>query len=136
MITLRISHPRPEPLVAEAARLASALTERWLEKDPAVTAVEVTVTPTSHWFVAGRPLAEQQLAAFFLEVRISAGTNTKDQKARFVAEAFQGFRALLGPLNSESYVYVIDANPDAYGFGGLTQERRYIEGRPRAPGVG
>ena len=33
---------------------------------------------------------------------------------------------LLGPLHNESYVYVNDVRADAYGFGGLTQERRYI----------
>ena len=33
---------------------------------------------------------------------------------------------LLGPLHRESYVHVHDVRADAYGFGGLTQERRYI----------
>lgn len=36
---------------------------------------------------------------------------------------------LLGPLRHESYVHVHDVRADAYGFGGLTQERRYIARR-------
>jgi 4-oxalocrotonate tautomerase len=34
---------------------------------------------------------------------------------------------LLGPLHQESYVHVHDVRDDAYGFGGLTQGRRYVE---------
>jgi len=30
-------------------------------------------------------------------------------------------------LHEESYVHVHDVRDDAYGFGGLTQGRRYIE---------
>jgi 4-oxalocrotonate tautomerase len=40
---------------------------------------------------------------------------------------------LLGPLHEESYVHVHDVRGDAYGFGGLTQERRYIARQIAAP---
>jgi 4-oxalocrotonate tautomerase len=33
---------------------------------------------------------------------------------------------LLGPLHNESYAHVDEVKGDSYGFGGLTQERRYI----------
>jgi 4-oxalocrotonate tautomerase len=36
---------------------------------------------------------------------------------------------LLGPLHQESYLHVHEVRGDAYGFGGLTQERRYIAGQ-------
>jgi 4-oxalocrotonate tautomerase len=36
---------------------------------------------------------------------------------------------LLGPLHEESYAHVDEVKGDAYGFGGLTQERRYIAGQ-------
>jgi 4-oxalocrotonate tautomerase len=62
-------------------------------------------------------------------VRISDGTNTKDEKARYVAEAFAAMGRVLGPLEAESYVHVHDVRADAYGYGGLTQERRYVESR-------
>lgn len=132
MITLKISHPAGESLVAEAAALASSLTARLLGKDPKVTAVAVDVVAPERWFVAGRSLAEQRLASFFLEVRVTDGTNTKEEKATYVAEAFAAFRALLGEVHSESYIHVIDARGDAYGYGGRTQERRFIEARLRA----
>jgi 4-oxalocrotonate tautomerase len=36
---------------------------------------------------------------------------------------------LLGPLHTESYLHVDEVKGDAYGFGGLSQERRYIVGK-------
>jgi 4-oxalocrotonate tautomerase len=132
MITLKISHPLAESLVADAAALASSLTARFLGKDPNVTAVAVDVVSPERWFVAGQSLAAQRLAAFFLEVRISDGTNTKDEKATYLSEAFAAFRALLGEVHDESYIHVIDARGDAYGYGGRTQERRFIEARLRS----
>ena len=131
MITVKMAHPKAETLINEAAALASSLTERYLGKDPKVTAVAVDVVPLQRWFVSGRPLAASAQASFFLEVRITEGTNTKDEKAKYIAEAFAAFRNLLGELHTESYVHVIEARADAYGYGGSTQERRYVEGHPR-----
>jgi len=57
------------------------------------------------------------------------GTNTKDEKAQYIAESFAAFGRLLGDLHPESYIHVQDVRAEAYGFGGLTQEYRYIAGK-------
>jgi len=57
------------------------------------------------------------------------GTNTKDEKADYLAAMFERMGELLGPLHHESYLHVDEVRGDAYGFGGLTQERRYIAGQ-------
>ncbi|MFZ5732821.1 MAG: 4-oxalocrotonate tautomerase, partial [Pseudomonadota bacterium] len=81
------------------------------------------------WFASGKTLAEHKLASFWVDIHVSDGTNTKDEKASFLATLFKRMGDLLGPLHTESYAYVHDARGDAYGFGGLTQERRYVEGK-------
>ena len=78
---------------------------------------------------AGRSLADQGLASFWLDVHVSEGTNTKDEKADYIAATFRRMGELLGPLHNESYAHVDEVRGDAYGFGGLTQERRYIAGK-------
>ena len=40
---------------------------------------------------------------------------------------------LLGPLHNETYLHVDEVKADAYGFGGLTQERRYVAGQLGVP---
>ena len=132
MITVQLAR-RPDPkLASEAARTISALTAEILGKDPKVTAVAVEFVEPRYWFVAGESSEELGQAAFFVGVRISDGTNTKDEKARFVAAAFKALSSLLGGAHQESYVHVDDVRADAYGYGGLTQERRYVEGKLRA----
>ena len=58
--------------------------------------------------------------------REAAAQRTDEAKAAFIAETYAAFGRLLGPLHEESYVHVHDVRDDAYGFGGLTQGRRYI----------
>ena len=116
-------------IAAEVSRLSSTI----LGKDPKVTAVIVQRTEPEDWFAAGRSLADQGLASFWLDIHISEGTNTKDEKAKFIAETFKAMGQLLGPLHEESYAHVHEVRGDAYGFGGLTQERRYIAGKLAVP---
>lgn len=133
MITIDVAGEPDLQLTPRIAGTIADLTARVLRKDPQVTAVAVRWIPARQWFVAGGPTAARGRPAFFVEVRVTDGTNTKDEKARFVAEAFAAMEALLGSVEPESYVHVDDARADAYGYGGLTQERRYVEAR-RAPG--
>jgi len=132
MITLQIAVAPDPRLAREAAQLVTRRTAEILGKDPNVTAVAVEFVPRAQWFIAGRSIDEIRKAAFFLEVRISDGTNTKDEKARYVATLFSDFDRLLGGVDQESYVHVNDVRADAYGYGGLTQERRYVQSRPVA----
>jgi len=131
MIQIRFAPPAAHlPREAVIARTAAALAEQWLGKDPAVTAVLVEEVDPARWFCGGESLAESGSGAFWLDIRVTEGTNSKDEKAAFVAATFAAMAGLLGPLHPESYVHVVEARADAYGYGGLTQERRYIAGRP------
>jgi 4-oxalocrotonate tautomerase len=130
MITVQYSTSRSERgLKAAVAQAASDLAAQILRKDPDVTAVLVQAVDPTEWFCAGQPLAQSGLAAFWLEIRITEGTNTKDEKASFIAAVFERMGELLGRLHVESYVYAHDAAADGYGFGGVTQERRYVAGK-------
>jgi 4-oxalocrotonate tautomerase len=127
MINVQVAAEPEAMLTRRIVESVTALTARVLGKDPHVTAVALEYLPRRQWFVGGVPVEELGKAAFFLDVRISDGTNTKDEKARYVAEAFAAMERLLGPLHPESYVHVNDVRADAYGYGGLTQERRYVQ---------
>lgn len=130
IIQVKYSAPNQKPnLVKEIAAAASRLSAQHLRKNPEVTAVTVEPVAAENWFAGGASLAEQNKASFFLDIKIVDGTNTKDEKAAFIAAVFQTMGELLGDLHHESYVYVHDVSASAYGFGGLTQERRYIAGK-------
>ena len=127
LVTVTYSSSRHSPpLKADIAVAVSELTARILRKDPKVTAIIVRSVDSADWFAGGSSLADQQLASFWLDVHVSEGTNTKDEKAEYLAAMFKRMGELLGPLHHESYLHVDEVRGDAYGFGGLTQERRYI----------
>ena len=51
-----------------------------------------------------------------------------------IAATFVKMSELLGPLHHESYVYVDEVRGDAYGYGGVTQNERYIAGKLKQAG--
>jgi 4-oxalocrotonate tautomerase len=130
LITVTYSSSRTAPsLKADIAAAVSELTAKILHKDPKVTAIIVKSVDAADWFAGGNSLAEQKLASYWLDIHVSEGTNTKDEKAAYLAAMFKRMEELLGPLHHESYLHVDEVRGDAYGFGGLTQERRYIAGK-------
>ncbi|MGB7120185.1 MAG: 4-oxalocrotonate tautomerase family protein [Bradyrhizobium sp.] len=130
LITVSYSSSRRTPsLKADIAAAVTNLTAKILHKDPKVTAVIVKSVDPADWFAGGKSLAEQKLASFWLDIHLTEGTNTKDEKAAYIAAMFSRMGELLGPLHNESYLHVDEVRGDAYGFGGLTQERRYIAGK-------
>jgi 4-oxalocrotonate tautomerase len=125
ILNVKIGAPRTTELSARINEMLLELTSRVLGKRRDLTAVVIDYVDPRDWFVAGRSLAEHRLASFYFDVKVVDETNTKAEKARYIAEAFEGFAALLGPLHHESYVHVEDVRAAAYGFGGKTQEFRH-----------
>jgi 4-oxalocrotonate tautomerase len=131
MITIRYVTPQPRAeLRAQIAALAARLGAETLGKDPGVTAVLVEPADAESWFIAGKRPTDAGLSAFWLDIKITAGTNTKGETTAFLKAAFDGMSALLGPLHEECYVYVHAADGDAYGYGGRSQNGRWAEKHP------
>ena len=122
------THRQTPSLKAGIAAAITELTAGILHKDPKVTAVIVKSVDPADWFAGGKSLAEQKLASYWIDTHVSEGTNTKDEKAAFIAATFEAMGKILGPLHEESYVHVHDVRDDAYGYGGVTQGQRYITG--------
>ena len=127
MITIRFAPVRPRSGLNEAlARSANRLSAEILHKNPQITAVTVESIDPENWFIGDKSLAQHKLASFWLDIRIVDGTNTREEKAAFVAATFAKMEELLGPLHGESYVHVNEVRGDAYGYGGVTQNERYF----------
>ncbi|WEJ08999.1 tautomerase family protein [Sinorhizobium meliloti] len=121
---------QPEPeLSAKIATKVSDLTQSHLRKDPSVTAVVVSYVDPRHWFAGGKSLASQQSSSFWLDIKVVDGTNTKQELGAYVEAIFAAFEDILGMVHPESYVLVHEVPAAAYGYGGKTQEFRYISGR-------
>jgi 4-oxalocrotonate tautomerase len=125
ILNVKVSAQRTAGLSERITEALLELTSRVLGKRRDLTAVVIDYVDPSDWFIAGKSLAELRKASFYFDVKVVDETNTKAEKARYVAEAFEVFSGLLGELHPESYVYVQDVRASAYGFGGKTQEYRH-----------
>ena len=130
ILTLTHSGPADPALAARIAGRLSALTAEHLRKDPRVTAVAVHALPAERWFAGGPSLAAQGRASFWLDIKVVDGSNTKDELAAYQQAVFAAMAEMLpAPLHEESYILVHEVPAAAYGYGGLTQERRFIAAR-------
>src|SRR4051812_44355779 len=82
-------------LKADIAAAVSDLTAKILHKDPKVTAIIVRSVDAADWFAGGSSLADQKLASFWLDIHVTDGTNTKDEKAAYLAAMFKRMGELL-----------------------------------------
>jgi 4-oxalocrotonate tautomerase len=123
-LQLKVS-PLQNPATYRA--LASALTRltaQLLGKRPEVTAVMIDDLPAARWHIGGSDVAGPTA---FLEISITAGTNTAQEKATFIAAAFAELQRQLGQdqaLAPASYVIVRELPATDWGYGGQTQAAR------------
>lgn len=122
---IQLSGEPDDTLAARVAEHATDLTARLLGKDPALTAVVVDFIPARRWFIAKAPLSSSGERSYHWLVTITDETNTKAEKAAYLAAVHETMGRLLGGLADHSYVQVADVRAAAYGYGGVTQERRY-----------
>lgn len=122
----------PPPAPETPHQLALALTELTagiLKKKPELTSIAVEHVPSSLWFIGGKSLDSQETATFHLDIKVTDGTNTKDEKAAYIKAVFSLAESMLGRLHPTSYIVVHEVSADAWGYGGATQEFRYIAGK-------
>jgi 4-oxalocrotonate tautomerase len=125
ILNVKVSGTKNIETTKQITELLLDITTRILKKKKEVTAIAIDYIDKDCWIVGGKLLSEQNKNSFYFDIKVTDETNTKDEKAQYIKEAFEGFEKILGNLHEESYVYVADVRATAYGFGGKTQEYRY-----------
>ncbi|WP_076591165.1 tautomerase family protein [Herminiimonas arsenitoxidans] len=125
ILNVKVSAEKSPELTKQIAELLLDLTTCILKKKREVTAIAIDFVAHDSWVVGGHLLSEQKKNSFYFDIKITDETNTKDEKALYIKEAFAGFERILGNLHEESYIYVQDVRAASYGYGGYTQEYRY-----------
>lgn len=132
IINISVTGKPDAKLSAAVAKEATEITARQLRKDPTITAVAVNYIDPQHWFAGGKSLAEHGTNTFWLDIKVVDGTNTKLELEAYLKAIFEAFGRLLGGVHEESYALVHEVPAAAYGFGGKSQEFRFISGRLKA----
>ncbi|TYT26977.1 4-oxalocrotonate tautomerase [Luteimonas viscosa] len=125
ILKVKVSDTKSPDTTRAISAMLLELTTRILGKKPELTAIVVEYVDPADWVVGGRTLLEQGKRSFHFDIKIVDESNTRQQKAQYIREAFDGFAGLLGELHEESYIHIDDVRASAYGFGGKTQEARF-----------
>jgi 4-oxalocrotonate tautomerase len=125
ILNVKVSAKKSEKMTKDISDILLDLTTRILGKKPEVTSIAIDYVDPRDWIVGGRSLTEQGKSSIYFDIKVTDETNTKAEKEKYIAEAFNAFSGLLGNLHEESYIYVQDVRAAAYGYGGKTQEYRY-----------
>lgn len=123
-LTLQVAPLQNPPRYQQLAQALTRLSTLHLNKREEVTAVRIEDLPAARWFVGGQPL---QYPTAQLEISITAGTNTAEEKEAFIAAAHAELERQLGeglPLEKASYVIVRELPAGDWGYGGVTQAAR------------
>lgn len=124
-LNLKVAPLLNPPQYSALASALTCLTVLHLGKREAVTAVMIDDLPVARWYIAGRSV---QRATALLEVSITSGTNTVEQKEAFIAAAYTELQAQLGngrPLEEASYVIVREVAGTDWGYSGVSQTARH-----------
>jgi len=95
-----------------------------LRKKKSVIVVKIDYDKNySHWYVNGENINNSNVL-FALNILITKGTNTKEEKSKWIKEAWRIMSQLIGDLSSPNYISINEIDADNWGFNGKTQEER------------
>jgi 4-oxalocrotonate tautomerase len=120
-LNLRIAPLQNPERYAALARALTRITHEQLGKRAEVTAVMIGDLPAAQWHIGGRAVDRPTA---MLEISITQGTNTVDEKRAFIEAAFAELQRQLAhgsALEEASYVIVRELPASDWGYDGVTQ---------------
>ena len=123
-INVKLNVKESDELREKIADIVLENTTTILNKKADVTSVLVEFMPQNNWSIGGKTCV-----TFYLDIKITKGTNTKEQKANYIKKCYEDFNELLEEINPASYIVIDEVEADSWGFEGLTQEYRYIQSK-------
>src|SRR5262245_36161787 len=123
-ISVTLAAKPDDELTARAIALLTDLTVEILGKERGRTTVVIHYIAAGQWARGGFPLA---VRGYFIDAKVTAGTNLRHEKARYVREVNRALQSLLG--EASGYVAVEELPADSWGYAGETQELHYLRNK-------
>ncbi len=128
-LNVKICAPQSVETTNKVAAFLTELTADVLHKKKELTSVAIEYMPVYQWFIGGTSISSQDAKTFYLDIKVTEGTNTKNEKADYINKAFAEFEATLGRLDPASCIVIHEVRADSWGYAGESQEFRYIKGK-------
>lgn len=95
-----------------------------LGKRREVTVIHIQESKYQQWSTNGIALSSDQPIGAYVDIKITDGTNTPEEKAEMVALTVKMLVDVVGTLQEACYVVIDDVAADSWGYNGLTQAAR------------
>ena len=126
-LNVRISMKESSDVAEKIVSTLMTNTSELLGKKREVTSIAIDFVSPELWFVEGSRMSDQNAVTFYLDIKVTDGTNTKVEKAKYVEKVFSDIQSIIGPITPASYIVIHDVRADSWGFQGKTQEYRFIQ---------
>jgi 4-oxalocrotonate tautomerase len=118
-VRLTLNRPDlPEETRDALARTVTDLLAQDLRKIARITVLTVDLQPERSWYVGAQHV---EGVGGHLDVLLSAGINTDEEKAAFIAHGYEALGRILGPLAPVFYIAVHEIPALDWGYNGVPQ---------------
>jgi 4-oxalocrotonate tautomerase len=123
-INLRLGTTLDDSQRNQLAKRTASLMQSIMGKRPEVTVVHLQESAPHFWSVNGSALKPNDPFAAYVDIKVTAGTNTPEEKAEMLSETISMLQDVLGVIQEACYVVIDDIPANSWGFNGRTQAER------------
>ncbi len=129
IITLRSNKVSSDKIRSRLAENLSLITETILRKNKELIVVCFeAIAEQGQWYVGGT-VKNDDAAIFELNIVVTKGTNTDEEKAEWIAQAWKLVTEAFGSTPHPNYISIQEIGGKSWGYNGLSQEQRKIQSR-------
>lgn len=89
-------------------------------KGQEVTAVHIQEDNPQQWAINSVALNQENPVCAYVDIKVTAGTNTPEEKANMISETIKMLRDEIGTIQEACYVVVDDIPANSWGYNGKT----------------
>lgn len=102
----------------------TSLMHEVMGKKQEVTVVNILESEPQQWSVNSVQLTAEDSVSAFVDIKITAGTNTAEEKASMIQKTVEMLREEVGVIQEACYVVIDEIPADSWGYDGKTQAAR------------
>lgn len=89
-----------------------------------VTVVHIQESEAQCWSTNSRALNASKPIGAYVDIKVTQGTNTVDEKSRMITETVKMLKDIVGVVQEACYVVIDEVPADSWGYDGKTQAER------------
>lgn len=89
-----------------------------------VTVVHIQESDAQQWSTNAIPLTVKAPIAAYVDIKITDGTNTPEEKAEMISQTVKMLNDVVGTIQEACYVVIDDVPANSWGYNGKTQAAR------------